>query len=1690
MSVRSYEEFLVSCFIEWVCAEIKPGFRYQFKSPDSEKALHLFRVFIGIAGANRLLSDGNALAFIECAGVKLIPVLHGEDAVAFTENYISHLRDQVASRSGEFSNTALLFIHNSSLDTLINSAKDVAAPGSIWHPSILELKLAELIKPDSDTGALSRCLLEDQLAIITEDGATVFGFSPLFHSLEDGMLDFAELGLFNDPMILKMSGQTTQIRKRLDENRTLHREIDFCLVHYRDQLDSVLTKFSPKFINENFNGAKDCFALDFETYLNEIKLNKIQKLTFERVEVVGGEWVQRAKSSTQAGQKEISILIQVPADKISATVEMFFIGNDLELPQLKFLHNKPLAKIISLSVSRAGGKISRVKIDIPLAGEPCFFSIELRRENRSEEYKFRFLIVETERFYLDEIKNCFRVEPSKNQLTLQLEDNQLRIAPQGDSIYSLDEDDAQIDCQHYGLVDFEKVANQSELIQFCLRNGEWRLPINIEGLSPEEGIRIPLLFNQERVGKLFSDQGNAEYNRAKRRIVLDNSEHGVVGIRQQLLELEAQMVDEQIIGAISPLDALALVTLQQEYPELHQAYNALLNYYIDNKTLPSLVAWGDEYCALVQTVLDEFEAGLDGIQLNQVLTVEQKCLLQIGLHKHENNERLSPLHPLVLVYHQQLVREIRADKNADGKYSFSNLPAVTLERLVASGLLPLVYHSESEFSHLLPVKENSFWLDIIPQRQVSQSFVRRLVKDKLAEFTEAYARLFIGGISSALIINVINQGCAEELFLGLVDYYKQRKENAIAIHVNFYDVALQQNYFDEFANTGSYDQIKDWLGLNRGAHRADADMLIDLIRSRLTYSKFTSPKAGGELAYAHLAFFSNKAPVDCRPVNIDEALSGVLCDGLIAGAAAETQGDAYFTSFGLRNIEVTTNQSLRLARRLGALWQPARMSNAHYLGQGIGLAVSADFKQALTSSYDSALWTTIIDPKVNLDFFTSQKDVALIHYSDQYTSSAGYDAITVTKQIDLFQRLLRKDNSVSSDRLLAEFNAFNGEWLLKMLTAPAKDRKEKHGIIGAYKFVSAILSQSGICWVPLSVGEIIRVSGNVGLKMSESEFSRHLQGYKNGAVSDDVLFVGFKDEQLYLLPLEVKTGARPDFRYAGTQAKELQRYLQEVLGPKTLEGRIYRALFIRQILMQVEKFLLYRVLADDKLDVLLERREWWLKGDYQVAAVPGYVDGVVLAHVENDSCFEPSYQTTVQNILQIELPYALLPALIGADSQEKLTKLLELCKVPAEYLLQENQECLSSVISVEQDRAEQETSTAEFEPTTNELASNLAAEPAAQEARPPLKVLFGHDALRNEPLYWEPTNTARFMNTNTGIIGTMGTGKTQFTKSLVTQLMRNQINNVNSAPIGMLIFDYKSDYVDEAFTDANQTKRLKLFRLPYNPLSLYGDMPMLPVHTAAGFAETMARAFGLGQKQQLRLRKLIRDAYERAGINMADASTWSKPAPTIAQVWDLFLDQEKVEEDSLYAALDSLVTYEIFEIQPESVCSLYDLLDGVTVIELAGYPPQIQNLVVALTLDLFYSQMQKRGKPAVQGDHRQITKMILVDEADNFMKEDFQSLRKILKEGREYGVGVILSTQDITHFKTGENNYASYVLAWVVHRVSEIKNADIKSIFNKDDKAEQEQLMEAIRKLEKHFSLYIDGEKRVQKMRDKAFWEL
>ena len=70
-----------------------------------------------------------------------------------------------------------------------------------------------------------------------------------------------------------------------------------------------------------------------------------------------------------------------------------------------------------------------------------------------------------------------------------------------------------------------------------------------------------------------------------------------------------------------------------------------------------------------------------------------------------------------------------------------------------------------------------------------------------------------------------------------------------------------------------------------------------------------------------------------------------------------------------------------------------------------------------------------------------------------------------------------------------------------------------------------------------------------------------------------------------------------------------------------------------------------------------------------------------------------------------------------------------------------------------------------------------------------------------------------------GVIGTMGTGKTQFARSLIAQFSKEAIHNVGGKPVGILVFDYKGDYKDDEFLSAVNGTCYK-FNYPFNPLKL------------------------------------------------------------------------------------------------------------------------------------------------------------------------------------------------------------------------------------------------------------------------------
>lgn len=1697
MSEKQFEDFLAKRLIDWGKENLISGYRYQFQSPDLRNSIKLFNALSSLSTLYVEIKNIR-IPCVEIADTKLLIIIHSENEEhGFGENFISHIRDEVAAQQGQIKNSSLLVIHNSQLDTLINSAENIAQKGFVWHPSEIMQSLYSLIEPTDPSSKVSKCLLNHRFDQIVEDGATMFGFEELYKAMrDDGDLRFDEIGLLNDPVLNDWSGPEGQINARLEKNKRLYEKIDYIVHEFPTNLEEKLGEqnLGPAFVKKYFSDDKIGSwkeKLEFSACEQEQQNNKDNMLELEKEICSDGQLYSRAKAETKAGRRDKHLVYLLDEQQVEFQIVFSFLGDKVEKKQCQItIDNDNQLEI--LQPDNTGGKRSRITVKGQYDQQIMFFNFRVKRDKTSETHNFRVAVMRKGEFYEEAFKYCYLVDPKKQKLILQTEDSSLKIA---DSIAEIEltENGQSIDNSEFGIIDFESLSSESDFVEFKVKGHSTALDFKIEGAVASGSLYLPLLLDKQKFSKLYSDDFYAVLNRANTKVQLENNEVAPKGKRLTLLQWERDLVAEDILYKNSNSDLnLKISDFLVSYPELASAYSELFEYLRVNGTLPSLAGWGPSFSMLVSSVVTEFNNAIHEISYDVMLSKAQKELAHIGFAIFKDEEYITPFHPLVLAYHLQIVDSIKSD----GSDSYKNIPRVTQNRLTAEGLIPFVYDSENGFSYTRSESENQMWLKLVPQQATSYDFVRKLVREKTSEFHDAFSSLFSNGPRSKIIINSVNNGKNRHVFLGLIDFIKQHKDKVCQIHVNLYDDQIEFSEFDRFADTNSYDAIKQNYGLDKGGDKDIGDTVVDLIRSRLTYSKFKNVKLDNgsfaEQAYAHLTFFKNNNRVQPTDVNVNEELSGVIAGGLLTGEASTNKEGSYFTAFGLKGIEVSESIHLQIAERLSGLIKPSRKANEQYSrSKALALAVSDKFKQLLSCSYKSSIWTTIIDPKVTLDFFDSEQNVVLIHYSDNYTNSVNYDAITVTEESELYKKALEQDQG----GIIEEFNAFNGEWLLKMITSNANETKEKKGIIGAYKFINCLLQKSEITWVPLSVAEMIRVAGNIGLKMTDSDFSRNVNGYTKGLISDDVLFVGFTGDSIVLLPLEVKTGKKQTHSKGIAQAKELKRYLvEDILGGDTIVGKLNRSLFIRQILMQVDKYKLYHLYKDDYFEQLLARREWWLQGSFDIQDIVDYPSGFLVSHVENDAFVEPTFEV-VADILKAQLPISLLNKFIKTPLQELFSEVKpeKLCHINEKFVLdgEVSLEPITETAKVEHDIEPTEALMEVKEPSVEELSEDLPVEEnKSVTPTDSLKVLIGHSVQDDEPVLWEPTNTAKFMNTNSGIIGTMGTGKTQCTKSVITQLYRKQHNNVDGKPIGVLIFDYKSDYVDNKFTEATSAKNFKLYKLPYNPLSLFGDTPMLPVHTAAGFSETMAKAYGLGKKQQLKLENLILEAYELAGIHPENPSTWKKTAPTIENIWDLFIEQEKVEEDSLYAALSKLTRFKIFETDPDKMMSLYELVDGVTVVELAGYPGEVQNLVVALTLDLFYSQMQKQGKPEVQGDFRQVSRLILVDEADNFMSQNFISLRRILKEGREYGVGVILSTQDITHFKTGENDYSAYILSWIVHRVSQIKNQDIKSIFNKDDKISQDHLMSSIRGLEKHHSLYVDGDKKIVKIKDMAFWEL
>ncbi len=308
-----------------------------------------------------------------------------------------------------------------------------------------------------------------------------------------------------------------------------------------------------------------------------------------------------------------------------------------------------------------------------------------------------------------------------------------------------------------------------------------------------------------------------------------------------------------------------------------------------------------------------------------------------------------------------------------------------------------------------------------------------------------------------------------------------------------------------------------------------------------------------------------------------------------------------------------------------------------------------------------------------------------------------------------------------------------------------------------------------------------------------------------------------------------------------------------------------------------------------------------------------------------------------------------------------------------------------------------------------------------------------------------PGNTA-LNQLNVGIVGDLGTGKTQLVQALVHQLRANPESNRGHSP-NVLIFDYKKDYSNEAFVEATGARVISPFDMPLNLF----DTTHCPQQRNAWlerskfFFDVLNKIYpGLGPVQQNRIKRAVRKSYE-------EAAAVGRVAPTIYDIFDKYEQECGDKIDSAYSIMSDLVDGGYFVHDQSQVLPFGDLMNGVVVVNLAevGQDDATKNMLVVIFLNLFYEHMLRIEKKPFLGEDpctRFVDTMLLVDEADNIMQYEFDVLKKILLQGREFGVGVLLASQYLSHFKTSHENYLEPLLTWFIHKVPNIKLKELEGI--------------------------------------------
>jgi DNA phosphorothioation-dependent restriction protein DptH len=298
-------------------------------------------------------------------------------------------------------------------------------------------------------------------------------------------------------------------------------------------------------------------------------------------------------------------------------------------------------------------------------------------------------------------------------------------------------------------------------------------------------------------------------------------------------------------------------------------------------------------------------------------------------------------------------------------------------------------------------------------------------------------------------------------------------------------------------------------------------------------------------------------------------------------------------------------------------------------------------------------------------------------------------------------------------------------------------------------------------------------------------------------------------------------------------------------------------------------------------------------------------------------------------------------------------------------------------------------------------------------------VSIGFDAETEEEVFWNPDPWDGVANPHMLILGESGFGKTYAIRCILTELAQQNMPSI--------VFDYGQGFTvdssSDPFTEYASPIEVKasLEGVAINPLQLFPADIHGPVNVAQRVADTFQRVYPqIGVQQHAILRQAILDVMIDEGITPDSPESWHHPLPAFAAL------QRKLHAyaenpghpqrrmaSSVASHISTMFVFNTFQDNgtPLDWQSMLDSEGRVCIIQLKGLEYSLERAVTEFLLWNLVGFVESLGPNPIRC-------FVVLDEAHKLAFVPGSPAEKLLREGRKFGLGLILASQQPEDFSS------------------------------------------------------------------------